>query len=386
MSDVDADRQGALRDLYDAFNRRDIPALLTALAPDVVWPNGWEGGVLRGHDEVRDYWTRQWAVIDPTVDPTGFAAEPDGRVAVFVHQVVRDPAGVLISDANVVHVYAFDDGADGTGLVTGMEIVDGPWRGHGYAENSAHHRAADDWFLDRHRPRPDDVVVDLGCGSGGFTARLAALVPQGRVIGVDSSRSMLEEARGTVSARNVEFLEAPAERVDEVLPHGSADLVVSRAMLHWLPYAEYERVFRAVLRVLRPGGWFHSESAAPGNVAPLARAVAAVSERFGVPVEPDGPDTGRVFDAVEAAGFEIPVDGVRTVAQRRAFTREELAGVVATQPAVAITRQLADDPAKAAEAVRLLRDSVDDMRRADGSYDQTFVRHVVLVRRPVRPA
>jgi SAM-dependent methyltransferase/nuclear transport factor 2 (NTF2) superfamily protein len=381
MSGVDPDRQRALRDLYAAFNRRDTAVVVAAMAPDVVWPNGWEGGVVRGRDAIRDYWTRQWAVVDPVVEPTGFALEPDGRVAVAVRQVVRDRSGDLLSDGTVVHVYAFGD----EGLVTGMEIVDGPWRGHAYARSSAHHRAADDWFLDRHRPRPDDVVVDLGCGSGGFTARLAALVPEGRVVGVDSSRSMLDEARATVTAPNVEFVEAPAEEVDRALPPESADLVVSRAMLHWLPCTAYERVFRAVLAVLRPGGWYHSESAGPGNVGPLSDAVGAVATRLGLPVEPRPPDTGRVFDAVEAAGFEIPVEGVRTVAQRRAFTREELRGVVATQPAVAITRQL-DDPARAAQAVRLLQESVDGMRRADGSYDQTFVRHVVLVRKPVRPA
>ena len=46
----------------------------------------------------------------------------------------------------------------------------------------------DEWFLARHRPRPSDVVVDLGCGSGEFSARLATLVPEGRVIGVDQIR------------------------------------------------------------------------------------------------------------------------------------------------------------------------------------------------------
>ncbi|WP_373317633.1 nuclear transport factor 2 family protein [Planotetraspora silvatica] len=78
------DPQRALTDLYAAFNRRDMPALLAALAVDVVWPNGWEGGTVRGHDEVREYWTRQWAHIEPTVVPTGFTRESDGRLAVTV--------------------------------------------------------------------------------------------------------------------------------------------------------------------------------------------------------------------------------------------------------------------------------------------------------------
>ncbi|MBO3743060.1 nuclear transport factor 2 family protein [Actinoplanes flavus] len=106
-----------LTDLYAAFNRRDIPAVLDALAPDVSWPNGWEGGVVHGHDQVSAYWRRQWAEVDPTVTPTAFTTEPDGRIAVTVHQVVRDRAGTTLADQTVTHVYRFSDG-----LVAAMEI------------------------------------------------------------------------------------------------------------------------------------------------------------------------------------------------------------------------------------------------------------------------
>jgi nuclear transport factor 2 (NTF2) superfamily protein len=108
-----------LASLYEAFNARDVPAVLAALSPDVVWPNGWEGGTVRGHDEVAAYWRRQWAEISPTVVPTAFATEPDGRVAVTVHQVVRDKAGVVLADQTVTHVYRFDGN-----LITAMEIRD----------------------------------------------------------------------------------------------------------------------------------------------------------------------------------------------------------------------------------------------------------------------
>ena len=56
--------------LYAPFNARDVPALLAAMAPDVIWPNGWEGGIVRGRDAVRDYWKRQWSQINPIVTPT----------------------------------------------------------------------------------------------------------------------------------------------------------------------------------------------------------------------------------------------------------------------------------------------------------------------------
>ena len=62
-------------------------------------------GYLRGRDEVRAYWTRQWAEIDGTVVPQAFATAPDGRIDVTVHQVVKDLDGALVSDSTVHHLY-----------------------------------------------------------------------------------------------------------------------------------------------------------------------------------------------------------------------------------------------------------------------------------------
>jgi ketosteroid isomerase-like protein len=97
-----------LRTMYDAFNARDIDAVLDHLAANVDWPNAWEGGRVHGHDEVRDYWTRQWAVINAVVDPVAFTTHSDGSVAVEVDQVVRDLDGVLVGAGRVLHVYRFD--------------------------------------------------------------------------------------------------------------------------------------------------------------------------------------------------------------------------------------------------------------------------------------
>ena len=58
-----------LKQLYDRFNARDIDLVLAALDPKVVWANGMEGGHVNGRDGVREYWTRQWALVDPHVDP-----------------------------------------------------------------------------------------------------------------------------------------------------------------------------------------------------------------------------------------------------------------------------------------------------------------------------
>ena len=112
-----AEVEALLRRTYDAFNARDVDAVLATMHDDVDWPNAWEGGRVHGTEAVRDYWTRQFAAIDPTVTPRAFAERPDGRIAVTVHQVVRAPGGDVLSDGDVLHVYALRDG-----LVERMDV------------------------------------------------------------------------------------------------------------------------------------------------------------------------------------------------------------------------------------------------------------------------
>ncbi len=102
---------------YEAFNSRDVESVLATMHPDVVWPNGMDGGHVHGHWGVRGYWTRQWSVIDPHVEPLRFEADDAGRIVVEVHQVVRDRAGTVMADRVVHHVYDLRDG-----LIRTMEI------------------------------------------------------------------------------------------------------------------------------------------------------------------------------------------------------------------------------------------------------------------------
>jgi ketosteroid isomerase-like protein len=118
MTEPDRATRALLEVLYERFNARDVDAILPSLAPDVEWPNGWEGGYVHGRDAVRDYWTRQWRAIDSTVTPVDFAARPDGRVAVIVHPVVKSLAGEVLDDATVHHIYRVR-----AGRVEHMEIA-----------------------------------------------------------------------------------------------------------------------------------------------------------------------------------------------------------------------------------------------------------------------
>lgn len=109
--------QDLLTKAYAAFNARDIEALLALMYLDVVWPNGMEGGYIQGHDAVREYWTRQWKLIDSQVEPQNFSTDHTGRTVVDVQQTIHDLAGHLLSDEMVQHIYWIEDG-----LIRSMEI------------------------------------------------------------------------------------------------------------------------------------------------------------------------------------------------------------------------------------------------------------------------
>lgn len=106
-----------VRRLYDCFNARDIDGVLALSTPDVAWANGMDGGHVHGHDALRDYWTRQWAVVSPRVEPLAFDQDPDGAVVVEVIQTVRDLDGRPLEgqthglkDKTVRHVFYLQGG------------------------------------------------------------------------------------------------------------------------------------------------------------------------------------------------------------------------------------------------------------------------------------
>jgi len=108
-----------VKNAYGAFNRRDIDGALDAMTADVEWENGWEGGHVHGHKQVRDYWSRQWAELDPFVAPLAISVDGDGRVIVLVDQQIRRLDGSLVHTGEVRHVLTMRDG-----LVARLDIED----------------------------------------------------------------------------------------------------------------------------------------------------------------------------------------------------------------------------------------------------------------------
>lgn len=105
------DHQALLTRLYEAFNRKDIEAVVAALHPDVDWPDLLDGGRLRGREAVRDYWKRQFAIISPEATPIEFGERPGGGLSVKIHYVVRAAdGGGLWTDEVTTNIFSFRDG------------------------------------------------------------------------------------------------------------------------------------------------------------------------------------------------------------------------------------------------------------------------------------
>jgi trans-aconitate 2-methyltransferase len=102
------------------------------------------------------------------------------------------------------------------------------------------------------------AVVDLGCGEGALTASLAQRWPAARVTGIDSSPTMLAAAAAHAVPGRLEF--AGGDVVDWE-PDGRVDVVVSNAVLHWVP--GHERLMARWAARLAPGGWLAVQ--VPGN-------------------------------------------------------------------------------------------------------------------------
>jgi translation elongation factor EF-1beta len=106
-----------LKIAYKAFNNRNIDAVLAVMHPDVDWQNGMEGGRLHGHQKVRDYWMRQFSLINSHVEPLRFEVDKFGLTIVDVHQIIRDLNGNVIADDTIEHIFRIENG-----LVKSMNI------------------------------------------------------------------------------------------------------------------------------------------------------------------------------------------------------------------------------------------------------------------------
>ncbi len=146
-------------------------------------------------------------------------------------------------------------------------------------------------------PQPGERILDLGCGTGQLSARIAR--SGATVVGLDNSAEMLAEARKNYP--DLEFVSGDAAGFGVSEPF---DAVFSNAALHWVQDAE--GAAKSIAQALRASGRFVAEFGGKGNIASVQAALRAV---LGPSADDESPwyypSVGEYTALVERHGFEV---------------------------------------------------------------------------------
>jgi trans-aconitate 2-methyltransferase len=147
------------------------------------------------------------------------------------------------------------------------------WDAVSYQRVSVPHEEWARSILDRLELRGDEVVLDAGCGSGRVTSMLIERLPEGRVIAVDGSASMVEQVGSVLRPQD----EAMVADLLELALAEPVDVVFSSAVFHWI--LDHEALFRSLRGVLKPGGRLATQNGGAGNIARLKASTEEVAGR-----------------------------------------------------------------------------------------------------------
>ena len=167
-----ADTKTLIKQAYSAFNKRDIDGALALMTEDVSWPKASEGGSVVGKEEIRAYWTRQWAEFDPRVEPLAVAEGDGGKVRVRVHQLVKSLQGDVLSDSEVLHVFTVK-----RGLIAAMDLGDEADATAGPSAAFAHHKDTVSHRKSVHPTRPTSPVNLQGSPGASPVVEIRSLAP-----------------------------------------------------------------------------------------------------------------------------------------------------------------------------------------------------------------
>ncbi|MFB8790963.1 MAG: methyltransferase domain-containing protein [Potamolinea sp.] len=150
-------------------------------------------------------------------------------------------------------------------------------------------------------PQPGEYILDLGCGTGHLTEKIANFGVE--VLGIDSAGSMINQARNHYPSLKFELADATNLQFTEEF-----DAVFSNAVLHWIK--QPEKVIAGIYRALKPGGRFVAEFGGKGNVQKIVAAIYNVMNAAGYPIEESGnpwyfPSIGEYGTLLEKQGFEL---------------------------------------------------------------------------------
>ncbi|MEH2127104.1 class I SAM-dependent methyltransferase [Nostoc sp.] len=149
-------------------------------------------------------------------------------------------------------------------------------------------------------PQPGESILDLGCGTGQLTEKIAQAGAE--VVGVDYASAMIEKARENYPHIRFDVADARKFQVDKPL-----DAVFSNAVLHWVK--EAESAIASIHQSLKPGGRFVAEFGGKGNVQAIATALESALEAINIPAQALNPwyfpSIGEYASLLEQQGFDV---------------------------------------------------------------------------------
>jgi trans-aconitate 2-methyltransferase len=187
------------------------------------------------------------------------------------------------------------------------------WDASGYAGISGLQQAMATEVLALLRLSGSERVLDVGCANGKVTAEIASRVPNGAVLGVDSSVEMIASARHELGSQvrpNLRFEVADARQ----LPYRQEfDLVVSFNALHWVP--EQEKALCSIRSALRSDGRAHLRLVPAGE----RKSVETVIEETRL-----SPPWARYFSRFNDPYLHLTPEQYRALAERNGFRTEHV--------------------------------------------------------------
>jgi trans-aconitate methyltransferase len=154
-------------------------------------------------------------------------------------------------------------------------------------------------LLDLLAPKPGERILDLGCGTGQLTAKIADAGAS--VLGLDASPDMIGQAR-----QNYPRLQFRLEDATAMQLQSEFDAVFSNAALHWM--LDARAVAKNVARALKPAGRFVAELGGQGNIAQIMSAIETSLERHTGVVPPRRtyfPSIPEYTTLLAAEGLEV---------------------------------------------------------------------------------